>query len=172
MQKTDIYLGIGANLTPDGFTSPQAGCEAALDDLSGYGIEIVKISRWFESAPVPMSDQPWFINAVVHATTSRNAAETLAALHEVEAQFGRQRRVRNEARVLDIDLLDFGGMHSDDMHSDDASLLLPHPRMHQRAFVLLPLHDLAPDWVHPMTGESIQSLIDALPDGQIIRPLS
>ena len=167
MQKTDIYLGIGANLTPDGFTSPQAGCEAALDDLSGYGIEIVKMSRWFESAPVPVSDQPWFKNAVIHAITSRNAAETLAALHEVEAQFGRQRRVRNEARVLDIDLLDFGGMHS-----DDASLLLPHPRMHQRAFVLLPLQDLAPDWVHPVTGESIQSLIDALPDGQIIRPVS
>ncbi|ADE38781.1 2-amino-4-hydroxy-6-hydroxymethyldihydropteridine diphosphokinase [Candidatus Puniceispirillum marinum] len=167
MQKTDIYLGIGANLTPDGFNSPQAGCEAALDGLSGYSIDIIKISRWFESAPVPVSDQPWFKNAVIHATTSLNAAETLTALHKVEAQFGRQRRIRNEARVLDIDLLDFGGMHS-----DDESLLLPHPRMHQRAFVLLPLQDLAPDWVHPVTGDSIQSLIDTLPDGQIIRPVS
>ncbi|MBT6123301.1 MAG: 2-amino-4-hydroxy-6-hydroxymethyldihydropteridine diphosphokinase [Candidatus Puniceispirillum sp.] len=166
MQTTDIYLGIGANLTPDGFDSPQAGCEAALDALSAKDIDVQKISRWFESAPVPISDQPWFKNAVVHATTTLNAADTLAALHEVETHFGRQRRIRNEARVLDIDLLDFGGMHSDDM-----SLQLPHPRMHQRAFVLLPLMDLVPDWVHPVTGKTIQSLIDALPDGQIIRPV-
>lgn len=167
MQKTDLYLGIGANLTPEGFASPQAGCEAALGALTDYGIEIQTISRWFESAPVPMSDQPWFKNAVVHATTHLNAADTLAALHDVEAHFGRQRRIRNEARVLDIDLLDFGGMHS-----DEASLLLPHPRMHQRAFVLLPLQDLAPDWVHPTTGETIQALIDGLPEDQIIRPVS
>ena len=166
MQKTEIYLGIGANLTPDGFESPQAGCEAALDNLSAQNIDVQKISRWFESAPVPVSDQPWFKNAVVHATTTLNAADTLAALHKVEAHFGRQRRIRNEARVLDIDLLDFGGMHNDDL-----SLLLPHPRMHQRAFVLLPLRDLAPDWVHPVTGISIQTLIDALPDDQIIRPV-
>ena len=166
MQKTEIYLGIGANLTPDGCESPQAGCEAALDNLSAQNIDVQKISRWFESAPVPVSDQPWFKNAVVHATTTLNAADTLAALHEVEAHFGRQRRIRNEARVLDIDLLDFGGMHNDDL-----SLFLPHPRMHQRAFVLLPLRDLAPDWVHPVTGKTIQSLIDALPDGQIIRPV-
>ena len=166
MQKTDIYLGIGANLTPDGFESPQAGCEAALDALPAYDIDVQKISRWFESAPVPVSDQPWFKNAIVYATTTLNAGDTLAALHEVEAQFGRQRRIRNEARVLDIDLLDFGGMYS-----DDASLLLPHPRMYQRAFVLLPLQDLAPDWVHPVTGKTIQSLIDALPDDQIIRPV-
>ena len=167
MHKTDIYLGIGANLTPDGFDSPQAGCEAALESLSSLQIDVHRISRWFESAPVPVSDQPWFKNAVVHATTSLDASDTLAALHAVESNFGRQRRIRNEARVLDIDLLDFGGMHSDDM-----SLLLPHPRMHQRAFVLLPLQDLAPDWVHPVTGKTIQSLIDALPDDQIIRPVS
>jgi 2-amino-4-hydroxy-6-hydroxymethyldihydropteridine diphosphokinase len=113
-----------------------------------------------------MSDQPWFKNAVVHATTTLNAADTLAVLHDVEANFGRQRRIRNEARVLDIDLLDFGGMHS-----EDPSLHLPHPRMHQRAFVLLPLQDLAPEWIHPVTGETIQALIAALPDDQIIRPV-
>lgn len=166
MQTMDIFLGIGANLTPDGFASPQAGCEAALNALSDSNIDIQNISRWFESAPVPVSDQPWFKNAVVHATTTLNAADTLAALHDVEANFGRQRRIRNEARVLDIDLLDFGGMHS-----EDPSLHLPHPRMHQRAFVLLPLQDLAPEWIHPVTGETIQALIAALPDDQIIRPV-
>lgn len=165
--QTVILLGIGANLAPDGHGTPRAGCEAALDVLRDSGITITGQSRWFETAPVPISDQPWFVNAVIMAKTELDAAATLAVLHDTEARFGRKRRVRNEARVLDIDLLDFGGVVN-----DDAGLSLPHPRMDQRAFVLFPLRDLLPDWTHPVTGERVQDMIARLPADQTIRPLA
>ena len=87
-------------------------------------------------------------------------------LHQIESQFGRIRNLRNEARVLDIDLVDFGGMVT---HREN--LILPHPRMHERAFVLLPLRDVAPDWRHPVTRSDLGALIAALPDNQVIRPM-
>ena len=164
MTVSTAFIGVGANLTPDGYDSPRAGCSAALDRLADYGINLVAMSRWYESAPVPTSDQPWYLNAVAMATTSRTAGETLACLHQVESTFGRVRGVRNAARVLDLDLVDFGGLVNDEPH-----LLLPHPRMHERAFVLLPLQELAPDWQHPISGTSIQGLVMALSADQQIR---
>ena len=164
MTVSTVFIGIGANLTPEGYDSPRAGCRAALDRLTYHGIDLVAMSRWYESAPVPMSDQPWYLNAVAMATTYRLAAETLACLHQVEAAFGRVRGVRNAARVLDLDLIDFGGL----VH-DAPELTLPHPRMHERAFVLLPMQELAPHWRHPISGVSIDDLVRALPAGQQIR---
>ena len=162
---TRLFIGLGANLTPDGFATPQAGCEAATVMLGNLGVDVIRMSRWYESAPVPLSDQPWYLNAVAEAATGFDAVETLAVLHQVEAYFGRVRSVRNAARVLDLDLLDFGGQ----IH-DQVALKVPHPRMHERAFVLLPLRDLVADWAHPQTGKSLDSLIDNLPVGQLIRP--
>ena len=164
--KTRLLIGLGANLTPDGFASPQAGCEAAMVMLNDLGVSITRMSRWYESAPIPPSDQPWYFNAVAEATTSFDAIETLAVLHTVEARFGRVRTLRNAARVLDLDLLDFGGLIL-----DKVALKLPHPRMHERAFVLLPLRDLVVDWEHPQIGRSLDALIDQLPAGQLIRPV-
>lgn len=161
---TRLFIGLGANLTPAGFTTPQAGCEAALKMLGTLGVKIVKTSPWYESAPVPPSDQPWYLNAVAEAVTASNAADTLAVLHQVETYFGRQRSTRNAARVLDLDLLDFGGQIHHHSH-----LTLPHPRLHERAFVLLPLRDLVDDWTHPETGAPLDALITQLPAGQLIR---
>ncbi len=162
---TRLFIGLGANLTPDGFATPQAGCEAAMVMLGDLGVNVIKMSRWYESAPVPLSDQPWYLNAVAEAATSLDAAATLGMLHQVETHFGRVRSVRNAARVLDLDLLDFGGQ----IH-DQIFLKVPHPRMHERAFVLLPLRDLHADWTHPQTGQSLDALIDCLPADQLIRP--
>ena len=162
---TRLFIGLGANLTPDGFATPQAGCEAAMVMLGDLGVNVVRMSRWYESAPVPPSDQPWYLNAVAEAATSFDADATLAVLHQVEAHFGRVRSVRNAARVLDLDLLDFGGQ----IH-DQTALTVPHPRMHERAFVLVPLRDLVTDWTHPQTGQSLDALIDRLPADQLIRP--
>ena len=162
---TRLFVGLGANLTPAGFATPQAGCEAAMLMLSDLGVNIIRVSRWYESAPVPPSDQPWYLNAVAEATTSFDAAETLAVLHQVEAHFGRVRSVRNAARVIDLDLVDFGGQIQ-----DQTALTVPHPLMHERAFVLLPLRDLVADWTHPRTGQSLDALIDSLPANQVIRP--
>ena len=163
---THLFVGLGANLTPDGFATPQAGCEAAILMLGDLGVKVIRMSRWYESAPVPPSDQPWYLNAVAEAATSFDAAETLAALHQVEAYFGRVRSVRNAARVLDLDLLDFGGQIY-----DQTALKVPHPRMHERAFVLVPLRDLVADWTHPQTGQSLDALIDLLPADQSIWPV-
>ena len=98
-----VFIGLGANLTPAGYLNPRDGCEAALVALQDEGVFLQQISNWYETAPVPISDQPWYLNAVALATTSGNAAMTLAALHRIESRFGRVREIRNEARVLDMD---------------------------------------------------------------------
>ena len=102
---------------------------------------------------------------MAEAATSFTAAATLDVLHQVETHFGRVRSVRNAARVLDLDLLDFGGQIY-----NQTVLKVPHPRMHERAFVLFPLRDLFADWTHPQTGQSLDALIDRLPADQLIRP--
>ena len=159
-----LYIGIGANLTPAGYKTPREGCEAALASLQMEGICLKQISNWYETAPVPVSDQPWYLNAVALATTSVDPSMALAALHRIESCFGRVRKEQNEARVLDMDLLDFDGECK-----QNSSLTLPHPRMHERAFVLLPLRELCPEWTHPISGISIDNLVERLPPGQKIR---
>ena len=159
-----LLIGLGANLAPDGYTSPREGCIAAVSALADEGVHLSALSHWYESAPVPISDQPWYLNAVAEATTELDAASTLAALHHIERRFGRVRIERNAARVLDLDLLDFAGTVS-----DSTNLALPHPRMHERAFVLLPLGELRPDWVHPVSGIAIHDLIAMIPANQQIR---
>jgi 2-amino-4-hydroxy-6-hydroxymethyldihydropteridine diphosphokinase len=147
-----IFLGIGANLIADGYSSVKDGCLAAIESLNEEAVKVVAISPWYKTAPVPMSDQPWFFNAVVEIATDLAPEEMIAILHHREAQFGRIRLERNEARVLDIDIVDFGGRVM------DGNLVLPHPRMHKRAFVLRPLADLAPHWRHPVSQVHIADL--------------
>jgi len=160
-----ILIGIGSNLGGAAFGTPRAACEAALTALSGQGVRILSRSPWFETAPVPLSDQPWFVNGVAAVETDLDAPGLLGLLHDVETAFGRVRRARNEARVIDLDMLDYrGGIRA-------ADPVLPHPRMTDRAFVLLPLRAVVPTWRHPVTGQGIDDLVAALPPGQMIRPL-
>ena len=161
-----IFIGVGANLASALYDSPLETCRAALREVEKSGVRVLSRSRFFESAPVPVSDQPWYVNAVAEIASSFSAEDTLAILHGIEDRFGRVRRVRNEARVLDLDLLAFGNTVSE----RDGGLVLPHPRMHQRAFVLLPLLDIAADWRHPVTGMLVTEMIAALPADQICRP--
>ena len=88
MNKTSILIGIGANLAPDGYATPRDGCEAAIAGLCELGIDVLAVSPWYETAPVPVSDQPWFNNAVIAATTAMTAPDALVALHSIEAGFG------------------------------------------------------------------------------------
>jgi 2-amino-4-hydroxy-6-hydroxymethyldihydropteridine diphosphokinase len=159
-----IFIGIGSNLA-SGASTPAETCRHALQRLQEMGVRIVACSRFYESAPVPLSDQPWYVNAVAHVETTLDASSLLALLHRVEAENGRVRRIVNEARTLDIDLIDYNCMYQ------SGPPLLPHPRVSERAFVLLPLRDVAPNWCHPVSGIGIDQLIDALPAGQSIRPL-
>lgn len=166
-----IVIGLGANL-PDAEGRPAAGTlRAAISILRDAAyLRFIAVSRLWETAPVPVSDQPWYVNAVVAATSTLAPADILARLHEIEAAFGRVRVRRWEARVLDLDLLDADGLvtGADQMRG----LVLPHPRMAERAFVLHPLAEVAPGWRHPVSGESIATLIARLDPGQICRPLA
>jgi 2-amino-4-hydroxy-6-hydroxymethyldihydropteridine diphosphokinase len=161
-----VFIGLGANL-PGPHGGPRETLEAVLTALESDGIRIVARSRWYESAPVPPSDQPWYVNGVAEIATDREPAALLAVLHGVEAAFGRTRRVRNEARRIDLDLLAYG----DRVAAGPDGPNLPHPRLQERAFVLLPLLEIAPDWRHPVLGSTVRALCEGLPADQSIRLL-
>ena len=129
--------------------------------LPEAGVSVLARSAWYRSAPVPPSAQPWFVNAVALVGTDLGPEPLLELLHGVEARLGRTRTAVNEPRVIDLDLLAHG-----DAVLSGPRVVLPHPRLHLRAFVLLPLREVAPHWRHPVTGEDVDSLIAALPAGQ------
>ena len=156
-----IIIGLGANL-PSRFGEPRETCAAALAALAARGVHPLRRSRLWRTAPVPVSDQPWFVNAVAVVDTDLPPDALLDVLSFIERDFGRVRGERNAARGIDLDLLDYRGWQ---MYTDH--LTLPHPRLHDRAFVLQPLADIAPDWCHPLTRHPLADLIAALPAGQV-----
>ncbi len=164
---TPILVGLGANLPSPRHGPPVATLEAALKAVAGRGIGIRSRSRWWESAPVPLSDQPWYVNGVMDVATSLDPQSLLALLLETEAEFGRARSFPNAPRVLDLDLLAYGAI----VREGPAPPLLPHPRLAIRGFVLHPLADIRPEWRHPVTGRGLPEMIAALSAGQIVRPL-
>jgi 2-amino-4-hydroxy-6-hydroxymethyldihydropteridine diphosphokinase len=157
-------IALGANLPgPDG-ASARVMCERALRDLASLpGLILRARSRWYSTAPVPASDQPRYVNAVVRLEGAIAPADLLAALQAIEARAGRIRGVPNAARPLDLDIIDMAGMLR-----DAPDPILPHPRAHQRLFVLLPLRDVAPRWVHPRLGVAVGALINALPRQDVL----
>ncbi|HXP32156.1 MAG TPA: 2-amino-4-hydroxy-6-hydroxymethyldihydropteridine diphosphokinase [Stellaceae bacterium] len=161
-----ILVGLGANL-PSAAGPPEATIAAALAALAEAGIVIGARSRLYRSAPEPRSDQPWFVNAVAVLETGLDPPALLALFHRIEARFGRRRAQPNEARPLDLDLL----AYDDLVRAGPEGPILPHPQLHQRAFVLLPLREVAPDWRHPRLGRSVNELLAALPPGQTAEAL-
>lgn len=155
-----IVVAVGGNLPHPDCGSAQETCRAALRAMAARGVTIAACSRFYETAPVPPSDQPRFVNAVAAVDTRLGAADLLGLLHAVEAEFGRVRRLRNEARVLDLDLIAYG------RHVSEAGEWpeLPHPRMHERGFVLIPMRDILPGWRHPIRHATIADMIAALPE--------
>src|SRR5439155_7512154 len=97
-----ILIGIGSNLAAPGFAAPRDTAEAALAQLPEVGVTLVRRSRWYQSAPVPASDQPWYVNAVAIVATEFDPAALLEALLALERRFGRRRGARNAARTLDL----------------------------------------------------------------------
>jgi 2-amino-4-hydroxy-6-hydroxymethyldihydropteridine diphosphokinase len=162
-----ILIGIGGNLDSPRFGPPRNTLEAALGALEAEGIKVVARSGWYQSEPVPRSDQPWFVNAVASLATGLGASELLAVLQDIETRFGRLRGEPNAARVIDLDLLDYHGQMI-----ESASLVLPHPRLHRRRFVLVPLAEIAPDWRHPRLGVSTERLLARLTDQQPLERLA
>lgn len=138
------------------------------------GLFKVEISGFYQTAAFPAGSGPDFVNGVVKAETNMSAIEVLVVLHEVEADLGRTRDQRWEARILDLDLIDFAGtvVPNEEVHREwremplgeqmtraPEQMILPHPRVQDRPFVLVPLRDVAPDWIHPVLGLCVAEML-------------
>jgi 2-amino-4-hydroxy-6-hydroxymethyldihydropteridine diphosphokinase len=159
-----IVIGVGSNLAAQGFASPLATAAAAMARLAEVGAHPIRRSRWYLTEPVPRSDQPWYVNATAVVETGLSPLALLDALLRLETLFGRRRGARNAARTLDLDLLDY-----DARECDMPRLQLPHPRLHERRFVLAPLAEIAPEWRHPRLQATAAELLARLPPEQAIR---
>ena len=149
-----IYIALGANLS-----NPNQTFRAALADMTDQGIQIQKVSSlWQSPAWPPGSDAPDYLNAVASVRFEGSAGELLSQLQAIEFVHGRVRSERNAPRTLDLDILDFRGMLI-----DLPDLMVPHPRMLTRGFVLFPLEEVAPEWRDPIGGLPVAHHIAALP---------
>lgn len=154
-------IALGSNLD-----NPARQVDAALAAIAAHPeIELLCRSSLYITAPVGYVDQPDFVNAVCLVTTVLDGAAVLAVLNGIEADFGRERSFRNAPRTLDLDLIDYAHESSADPH-----LTLPHPRAHERSFVMQPLAEIAPDYVIGSHG-SAAVLAEKLGSGGI-RPLN
>ncbi|WP_246521871.1 2-amino-4-hydroxy-6-hydroxymethyldihydropteridine diphosphokinase [Neoroseomonas terrae] len=158
-------VAIGANLPQADGTPAIETCRWVVRRLATLrGMRLLAVSSWWESAPIPPDPgTPPYINGVVRLEGKAEPEALLAALHAIEDEAGRVRPYLNAPRVLDLDLIDLGGRVR-----DAPPPVLPHPRAHLRAFVLRPLAEVAPGWMHPALGQSVEVLTETVA-GQEIR---
>ena len=156
-------MALGCNL-PGAYTSREVLLEAALGAFASEGLVIVRRSGWWTSAAWPDPSAPAYLNGVVLIETVLDPAGTLAALHSLEARFDRARGLPNAARTLDLDLIAHG------RHVISGAVTVPHPRAHERLFVMGPLAEIASQWHHPVSGETAERLAAAASVGRDARP--
>lgn len=187
MPEQRALIALGANLPRNGRTPRQALAQA-IERLSAATGSAVRPSRLYRTPAYPPGSGPDFVNAAAEICWSDSAEALLAVLHDIEEEFGRTRTARWEARIMDLDLIALGQAVLPDMATQRAwaglpperaaretpgELILPHPRLADRGFVLVPLAEIAPDWRHPVTGVTVAEMLAARPDEERseIRPL-
>ncbi|OUX53062.1 MAG: 2-amino-4-hydroxy-6-hydroxymethyldihydropteridine diphosphokinase [Pelagibacteraceae bacterium TMED287] len=151
-----ILLGIGSNLESK-FGNRLSNIKKTIDFLKEEKIKIIQISDFYETPSYPDSELPKFINVVVQINFNQNPKELMSLILKVEKKMGRIRNYLNEPRTCDIDIIDFDGKV---MNSKNVTL--PHPKSHERNFVLYPLYEICPNWIHPVNKEKIEILIKKL----------
>lgn len=155
-------IALGGNL-PWQDIAPEQLLPKVFDALESEEIHVLMRSALWRTPAWPDPSAPPYVNAAAAIETSLSSEVLLAQLHTIERRFGRVRgEDRNQSRTLDLDIIDFGGQRI-----DTPDLTLPHPRAASRAFVLLPLQEVAPDWCDPVSGQGIAALVAALPDRDV-----
>jgi len=163
METNTAYISVGSNLG-----DKRGFCLAAIDELDQLeGISVEKRSSLYRSEPIGAPDQDWYVNAVVRIQTSLSPQELLAALHLIEMQHLRQRTEHWGPRTLDLDILFYN-----ELVLNDNNLSIPHPEAHKRHFVLLPLAEIAPRFVHPKLQKTITFLLRTLENKTECFPLA
>jgi 2-amino-4-hydroxy-6-hydroxymethyldihydropteridine diphosphokinase len=152
-----IYLSLGSNIG-----DRERNLRAAVERLDAPGLRVLRVSPVYETEPVDYTDQRWFLNLVVEAETTLFPLQLLARVQKIERALGRVRTVPKGPRIIDIDILLYGAAV---VHG--AKLEIPHPRMAERRFVLVPLHDLAPDLRHPVARATVTELLRAAPPAAV-----
>jgi 2-amino-4-hydroxy-6-hydroxymethyldihydropteridine diphosphokinase len=153
-----VYLSLGSNIG-----DRENHIRDAIARLAAEG-RVVAVSSFYETEPVEVTDQAWFLNCAVALETADTPEQLMAGLLQIEGEMGRQRVQKKGPRIIDIDILLFG-----DRVIDSPDLTIPHPAMHERRFVLAPLAEIALDARHPILKKTVQELLDALPAGQQVR---
>ncbi|MCP5086959.1 MAG: 2-amino-4-hydroxy-6-hydroxymethyldihydropteridine diphosphokinase [Rhodobacteraceae bacterium] len=180
-------IAYGSNLSST-LDLSNAPVEVALELLSSESLQIEAQSRHFRTPAFPPGSGPDFVNGAILCSTKFGPEQLLARLHQIEDTLGRTRNKRWEARVIDLDIIAFEGQIRPDRATYDAwkslplseqttrtpdQLILPHPRLQDRPFVLVPMHDIVPDWMHPVTGELLAEMIASFSAEELseIRPI-
>lgn len=157
---TVAHLGLGSNEN-----SPHARCVEAIQKLSLIkAIRVVQCSSFYRAEPVGLRDQEWFINAALEIRTTISSSDLLSELQRIEHEMGRTKTVKNGPRVIDLDIL----LYNQDIISDENRLLIPHPELHKRKFVLIPMNDIASYVIHPAFGISMKGLLDRCTDQSVV----